>query len=241
VSAQREKVRPPRAGTLAEGAHFAVTIVLTVALAALLCYISTRSYVRMDWRSTAQQPLTADTLALLAHVETPVEAVIIHGPLYLRGSDMDWNRALTVCRQVLGQFHQACPRLRVSELDWSQSASQARLQQVGKELGELPPSMCVVFSAGGKHAVVSFKDLIYKAGGPFGPRDAFLGESAFAQAVAGLTGLQSMAPAPMAGARRLEFMDMPAGRVTAARYAFVFGIPACFIVLGAVVWLVRRR
>ncbi len=50
---------------LAEWTHFALVVVLTAALAALLCYVSTRRYVRMDWRSTAQQPLTHDTLALL--------------------------------------------------------------------------------------------------------------------------------------------------------------------------------
>lgn len=226
---------------LAEWTHFALVVVLTAALAALLCYVSTRRYVRMDWRSTAQQPLTHDTLALLSRVRQPVRAVIVHGPLYLHGKDKDWNRALLIARQVLAQFQQACPSLSVSDLDWSRSGSQARLQQISRELGEKTLPMCVVFSAGGRYREVSFDALLRKSGGPFAPRDAFMGESAFAQAVAVLTGLQSLAPDPTSGARKLRFVDLPAGRVTAARYAFVFGLPAFFIVLGTVVYVVRRR
>ncbi len=226
---------------LAEWTHFTLVVVLTAALAALLCYASTRRYVRMDWRSTAQQPLTRDTLALLAHVRQPVQADVVHGPLYLRGDDKDWNRALLIARQVLAQFQHACPTLSVSDLDWSQAASQPRLQQLSRELGEKTLPMCVVFSVGGKYREVSFDALLYESGGPFAPKDAFIGESAFAQAVAGLTGLQALAPDPMSGARKMRFLDLAPARVTAARYAFVFGLPACFIVLGAVVYLVRRR
>ncbi len=221
--------------------HFALVMALTAVLAALLCYVSTRRYARMDWRSTAQQPLTRDTLALLGRVREPVQAIVVHGPLYLRGSDKDWNRALLIARQVLAQFQQACPSLSVSDLDWSQSSSQAGLQRLSKELGKKTLPMCVVFSAGDSHEEVSFDELLYKSGGPFAPRQAFMGESAFAHALAELTGLQALAPDPMSGARKMQFLDLPPGRVTAARYAFVTGLPACFIVLGALVYLRRRR
>jgi hypothetical protein len=240
MSRRPERRRAVRAGALAEGAHFALVVVLTLALAALLCYVSTRRFARMDWRSTARQPLTRDTRALLARVGQDVEATIICRTLYFP-ADKQWMRAQEIARQVLGQFHAANPRIAVSELSWSAAEDQGRLQQIVRELGEKSlPVMCVVFVTAEGHAIISFDKLIYQAGGPFAPPDAFIGESAFARAVAGLTGLQALAPDPSSGARRMQFFNLPPGRVRAARYVFVAGLPACFIVLGAVVWLVRR-
>ena len=103
-----KKVTGP--GAFAEGAHFALVIALTVALAAILCYISTRQFVRMDWRSTAQQPLTDDTRALLARVSERVEATIVHRTLSFP-DDRKWMRTLDMAKQVLAQFSAAKARL----------------------------------------------------------------------------------------------------------------------------------
>lgn len=235
----RKKVM--RAGTLAEGAHFALVVALTLALAALLCYVSTRRFVRMDWRSTARQPLTRDTRMLLARVGENVEATIIYRTLFFP-DDKQWMRTREMARQVLAQFHEANPRITVSELNWSIPANQARLKQIAQQTGgKSLPVVCVLLTTARGHQVVSFDDLVYHSGGPFAPPEAFLGESVFARTVASLTGLQALAPDPTSGARRMQFLDLPPGRVTAARYVFIAGLPACFIVLGAVVWLVRRR
>ena len=234
--------RRGKPGATAAGAHFALVIALTVALAAILCYISTRQFVRMDWRSTAQQPLTDDTRALLARVSENVEATIIHRTLSFP-DDKKWMRTMEMAEQVLAQFSAANPRIVVDELNWSLPEDQVRLNRLVTDPNDRKnlPEMCVLFTSARGHMVVSFDALVYQAGGPLGRPEAFLGESAFASAVAGVTGLQALAPEPGAGARRMRFFDLPEAHVTVARYVFMGGLPACFVVLGVLVWIVRRR
>ena len=231
-----------RLGALAEGAHFALVVALSVALAAILCYISTRQFVRMDWRSTAQQPLTDDTRMMLARVSEKVEATIVHRTLSFP-DDRQWMRTLAMVKQVLAQFSAANPRIVVDELNWSMPEDLARLNQLVTDPNDRKnlPQMCVLFNSAHGHMAVSFDALVYQAGGPLGRPEAFLGESAFASAVAGVTGLQALAPDPRSGVRRMQFFDLPPAHVTVARYVFMGGLPACLVVLGVVVWLVRRR
>jgi len=235
----RRKVTRPR--TPAEGARLALAVVLTLALAAALCYVSTLRYVRMDWRSAARQPLTRDTRMLLARVNENIQVTIIHRTLSFP-EDKQWMRALELAKQVLAQFSAANPRIAVGELNWSLPQDQARLQQIANDLNDKDlPTMCVLFTGAHGHRSVSFDVLVGHAGGPFAPPDAFVGESAFAGVVAGLTDLQALAPDPASGARRMRFFDMTPAHVAAARYVFIGGLPACFVVLGVVVWFVRRR
>lgn len=234
----REVMRPRRP---AEGARFALVVALTLALAAALCYVSTLRFVRMDWRSAAQQPLTRDTRMLLARVSENIEVTIIHRTLSFP-QDRQWMRTLEMVKQVLAQFSAANLRITVAELNWSLPEGQGRLQQIVNDLNERNlPTMCVLFTGAHGHRAVSFDVLVGRAGGPFALPDAFVGEPAFAGVVAGLTGLQALAPDPTSGARRMRFFDMTPAHVAAARYVFIGGLPACFVVLGVLVWLVRRR
>jgi len=224
---------------MAEGAHFALVVCLAVALAALLCYASTRRFVRMDWHTRAPQPLTAETDALLRSIDVDIQATIIH-PNFVFPDDRQLFRTLEMTRQVLGQFAAASPRISVSELNWSLPEDQERVRQIAARVGKANlPTVCVLFTSGGKYRAVGFDNLIVRTGGPFAPPDAFLGESAFARAVAVLAGLPG--PEPGSGARRMQFFNLPPRHLTVARYVFIFGLPAGFVALGVVVWLMRRK
>ena len=126
-------------------------------------------------------------------------------------------------------------------MNWSTPEGLARLQELVRQTGEKPPGLSVLFTSAQGARSISFDTLAVKPAGRSAPSNAFLGEALFARAVAALTGLQALAPDPTSGARRMQFLDLAPGRLAAARYIFIGGLPACFIVLGVVVWLVRRR
>ncbi|MFW6188904.1 MAG: hypothetical protein ACOC7T_00590 [Planctomycetota bacterium] len=227
------------------GLNFALTVGLALLLAASLCYISTRRYARMDWRTPARGPLHPLTRRILQSVDRPVEAVIFYRTLQFP-DERKWKRALDLAVGRLRDFSALNPHIRVKELNWS--VEQARRRRLAGRLDlealdlEKVPELCVIFFAGQRQTLVPLQAVIRPD--PEAPgQNRFYGQAAFAGALAELTlGERAATRARTTiGPSQMQFIQMSPGQITAVRYIFLAGVPGFFVLLGATVWLVRRR
>ena len=168
----------------AEKANFAIVVLLVLALAGLLCYITNRRYSRMDWTGKRKYSLHSQTINFLSNVEQPVEAYFIH-------TDGIVPQIYNNMNDMLQEFQARAPRMKVERLNITAGLEvERRARELQQRLGTVsldPPS--VVFVMGDQHEVIPIGKLVEQRGGGRGmmPTIAFKGEGAFLNALMKLT------------------------------------------------------
>jgi hypothetical protein len=167
--------------TMAEQANFVVVVVLSVALAGLACYISTRRFARMDWTGKGKHRLHSQTESILRALDRDVEATVIHDPL--RPADAAVHEYVL---DVLEEFRSRTSRIHVKAIDLTSATSPGQIRALGEKIGArdiVAPS--VVFATDKSHQVVSFGSIASFES--MAPVYEFSGEAAFAGALVRLT------------------------------------------------------
>ncbi|MFO7956885.1 MAG: GldG family protein [Candidatus Brocadiia bacterium] len=172
-----------RGGRTAEGVNFAFVIVLVIALAGLLCYITTRRYARLDWTGTGKYELHTQTERILASLQQDVRAVVLY-----RSTNPYDMAVFGFVGDMLDEMKSRAPRMQVQELDLSQASTQPRVNELLADLGVqdlTAPS--VVFIVGDRHEAIPFDKIAESSGGSQRMPEVFKGEAAFAGALKKLT------------------------------------------------------
>ncbi len=176
-------VRFFRGGRMGEGVNFAATVLLAVALVALLCYISTRRFARLDWTGQRKYKLHTKTENILRSLDRDVDVTIVYSP-----ADPSASAWLEPTSDMLDEFKALSRHIAVQEVDWSVPASRSKLEALLQRLGEESvPGGCVVFGTADSHEIVPSGKIVEASYAPTGPAGAFSGEDAFATALTKLT------------------------------------------------------
>ncbi|MCD6417019.1 MAG: GldG family protein [Planctomycetes bacterium] len=173
-----------RSTRTAEQINFAVVLVLALAIAGLLCYISTRRFWRMDWTGAGQHRLHSQTVNILKNLDRDVLAATIYssgqpGDFYIKGRIAD----------LLEELKSRTPHIETMYLDLDSPGTQQRLRKLLQERLHIDNVPCpsVVFATEARHETVLFENLVESSRGPQGSLNVFKGESAFAGALVKLT------------------------------------------------------
>jgi hypothetical protein len=162
----------------AEGANFAVVVLLSLGLAGLLCYVSTRRFVRMDWTGKRTYTLHSKTVNILRGLDRDIEATIVYAP------DPRVERAISETRDMLDEFKAISSHVTVRELNWMVPEDSQKWEQLQQRLGGANDAdFAVVFTTAESHAIVPLQQTVtatYEA-------VDFTGEDAFATALSKLT------------------------------------------------------
>ena len=162
----------------AEGLNFALTVALSLGLAGLLCYISTRRFTRMDWTGQRTYSLHSKTRNILRGLDKDVEATII----FAAADDPVRQQAVESTMDMLEEFKAVTKRIQVTEVNWPED--QQKIEQLRQRLpGESIALPSVVFTTAESHRVVPLDRTISAT---FGQAE-FTGEDAFAGALTELT------------------------------------------------------
>ncbi len=173
----------------AEGANFALVVLLSLGLAALVCYISTRRFARLDWTGKGDYTLHSKTVNIVRGLDRDVEATIVFASAELQNPVA--QRAYDSTRAMLDQFKTISKHVSVQEIDWSRdtTAERDKVERLRQRVGnESIPAPSVVFTTPESHAVVplevkplpgSYQQDVYRA--------EFAGEEAFAEALTKVT------------------------------------------------------
>jgi hypothetical protein len=164
----------------AEGLNFAVTVVLALGLAGLLCFISTRRFARLDWTGTRTYSLHSKTVNVLRGLDRDVEATIVFEP----SDDPLVERAVESTRDMLDEFKAVSRHVTVREVNWMEAGDRQRWEELHQRIGgEDVPNFAVVFTTAESHEAVPLGKIV---SAPFGQVE-FSGEDAFASALTKLT------------------------------------------------------
>lgn len=170
----------------AEGIHTIVLALLAVAFTGLVCYISTRRYARLDWTGRRRFSLHSKTLRMLRHLERPVEVTVVYEEFDQRALQVNprariqrW--AYRRSREMLEEFQARSSRVAVKNLNMNNAAE---LSALGQKYDL--PGRCIIFESGESHDIIPLIEIVESAQGREGS-PKFLGESAFATALARLT------------------------------------------------------
>ncbi len=174
-----------RGARVAEGANFLLVVLLSVGLVALLCYISTRRFARMDWTGRREYSLHSKTKNILRALDQDVRITVLYTftnhPMEDRATA--WWRETTM--NMLEEFKAISKHVTVEELNWTAQDMMNKAQQLCQQLGEddLPP-VCVILEGRDGHQIVSMDRTVELL--PQSP-PIFTGEDAFASALTKLT------------------------------------------------------
>lgn len=174
-----------RTGRAAEGANFALVVVLSIGLAALLCYISTRRFARMDWTGKRQYSLHSKTKNILRGLDQDVKVTVLYAFTNLPMQDQETIRWREATVLMLEEFKALSRHITVAELDWTHPDMTKKANQLRQELAEDDlPGVCVIFEGVEGHQIVSKEKTVEIL--PQSP-PTFTGEDAFATALIKLT------------------------------------------------------
>ncbi len=170
----------------AVGANAVVVTVLAVALTALVCYISSRRYARLDMTGKRRYTLHNKTERMLRGLDRPVDVTVVYvePPPEALAIDpqaqlMHWGYQQAT--QMIEEFKAYSPRLTVRELDLQDPTKLSEL----RSRVDIPGS-CVVFESGELHDVIPLIEIVeMPSWGGESPK--FRGEAAFAEALARIT------------------------------------------------------
>jgi ABC-type uncharacterized transport system involved in gliding motility auxiliary subunit len=165
---------------VAQGLNTGLALLLMVALALMVNYLSARHYHRADWSRSAYYTLSDKTRSLLAGLKDPVDVIVFFQqdhPLY---EDVD---------NLLREYEYASDRLRIERVDPDRDL--ARTEELALRY-KVTDRNVVVFDHGGRSKVVSAADLSdmdYSAmlQGGAAERTTFKGELAFSSAIMSIT------------------------------------------------------
>ncbi len=180
----RELVNLVTSREAGEKANFAAVVLLVLALAGLLCYITNRRYSRMDWTGRRKHSLHSQTENFLRKMEQGWNAYVIYSDLRARQPQV-YDHVL----DTLQEFKARAPQMTIDELNIGMAEPQKRIRQLQQELGimnlELPSVLLVM---GDKHEVIPIGQIVEANPGRMGPPAiAFKGEGAFLGALMKLT------------------------------------------------------
>jgi hypothetical protein len=163
----------------AEGANLGLTVVLALSLVALLCYISTRRFARLDWTGKRKYTLYSQTRNILRGLDRDVEAVVIAAQM----EDPRLNMAMDSALDILQEFRSETTRVTVREVNFMLPEGQAEVENLRQRLGEQPDVPSVVFVTANSHEIVPLGKVVGVSERGF----EFAGEDAFAGALKKLT------------------------------------------------------
>lgn len=179
----RNLLRMVKGRNAAERVNFGLVVVLSLAMAGLICYISTRRFTRMDWTGGAEHRLHSQTENILEALDRDVRAVVVYRSME------PWD--VTVfgwVHDMLEEFTSRSPQIKVETIDLNAAGSQRRLDDllVGLGVQDLV-APCVVMATEETHEVIPFEKMVEGGRGPMAMPDTFSGEAAFSSALAKLT------------------------------------------------------
>lgn len=170
----------------AESASTLVACTLALILTGLICYISTRRYVRLDWTGHRFYTLHSRTRRMLRHLDKQVDITIVYEEPDQQTLQSDSRQRLVhwgykQSRQMLDEFDARCPNITLKTLDLSEATEVHRLGQK-YDL----PARCVLFETEQSHEIIPFKQIV-RASENRGGQLLFNGEAAFTSALLKLT------------------------------------------------------
>jgi hypothetical protein len=164
----------------AEGVNFGLTVVLALALAGLLCFITSRKFARLDWTGKGTFTLHSKTRNILESLERDVTVTVLFAP----SDDRLTNHALDSTMDLLEEFRSLTGRVTVQRVNWMQPGDQQRWEELRQQIGEdYVPDFSVVFTTEEFHEIVPLDKVVTFAMG----RVQFTSEDAFAGALTKLT------------------------------------------------------
>jgi len=167
----------------AAGVNMALLVVFCLSLTALICYISTRRFARIDMTGSRRHSLHSKTVRILRNLDKDLEVTL----LYSLG-EPTVSIWMDMAEDMLAEFRALNPRITIQQFD--PYAEPEKTQDLLRELAERDlPSRCIVFKTPAGHEVIPFEKIVKTPpmyqGRPMGePR--FVGEAAFASALAKL-------------------------------------------------------
>lgn len=207
-----------------ERVNFALVVLLVLALAGLLCYISTRRFARVDWTAIdavtglRKHELHSQTENILRSLDADVEVTLLYFFTDIPALNQEIGYWLNTTRDMLEEFKARTGRVTVQEIDWTLSESQDTYQRFLRLLDEDSlPGRCVVFATSESHQVVPYDKTMRMARGGGWPD--FTGEDAFATALVKLTEQEKVTVYALTGhgekpleAEQPALMPTPMGR-----------------------------
>jgi len=180
VSNRRMLLGLLRGRRTAEGMNFGAVVLLSLALAALLCYITSRRFARMDWTGKGKYRLHSQTINILRSLKKDVDITVVYQPPQTAYSPL--YRWLDTVNSMLEEFKAYGSRVKVKQLNWTSQQQEFAelLHKIGEDSLTTP---CVVFATADSHEVVPFAKIIHSSGPPQAPTEYFTGEDAFAGAL----------------------------------------------------------
>jgi len=165
------------------GAALAMSIVLSVALVALVCYISTRRYARVDMTGKLRYTLHTRTRRVLRGLDRPVRVTLVN----VGEEDPVMRWAYQQSQDMLEEFQALSWRVELEQLSFGIDEHRPRIDAL-KARVDIPESSAV-FECAGRHEVVGLaKTLVPPAWRGAGVK--FRGEAAFASALLKVTGVR---------------------------------------------------
>ena len=176
----------------AEGVNFAAVVLLTLGLAALFCYITTRRFARIDWTQVDQatglrkHELHSQTRNILRALDVEVRAHVLYRPTDDPRYDVTTRVWLKQTTEMLEEFGALSPRFTHRAMDWSRPENQDDMDLLRLKMDGAPQFLNgVVFATADAHQEVAYEKTIQQS--PAGGPAAFSGEDAFASALVKLT------------------------------------------------------
>lgn len=192
------------------GFGLVATALLAFALAVLVCYVGTRRFSRVDMTGKRLYSLSPRTQRMLRALKQPVRVTVVRYDL----RDPLHTRAMTQAEALLRGFESLTANVRVERLTLGDAG---KLRALEGRIGAIP-GPCFVFERGTARDVVPVSELV---GQPQwgGQTPRFLGESAFASALASITTEERQAVYFLTGhgERPMEGQPAPGGGPTALR------------------------
>ncbi|MHC4592277.1 MAG: GldG family protein [Planctomycetota bacterium] len=183
-------VRFVAGGRATERLNFAAVVALSLALAGMLCYITTRRFARMDWTGKRTYSLHSKTKNILRALDRDVEATVIYAPDTQAFMAPDTQALmlwwLDTTLTMLEEFRALSNHITVKELNWTLPENLTKVEGLRQRLGEQSlPGTCVVLAGPDAHQIVPFEKTVEGSRTQEAP--AFTGEDAFASALVRLT------------------------------------------------------
>ena len=171
-----------RTKRLVGGANTLVSVVLAVVLTALVCYISTRRFARVDMTGKRFYTLQSRTRQMLRGLDKPLRVTIVyHEDPTQHGQLMRWVREEAL--EMLNEFKAINSKITVEEIQWDTEEGRPRLEELARRLDEDIIERCIIFESGDVHFATPLQDIIEPPTYPDQPF-RFVGESVFATSLA---------------------------------------------------------